>query len=93
LRNAIVVVDRVQRRGIVVLRLSLVQALELRKPLLLCALAHGAQHVPNRLVADGRDADLFAGLHELENHVRARERLAGARRPLDRQHPVVELEC
>ena len=72
--------------------LAFVQALEIREPLLRRALAHGAQHVANRLVADGRDADLLPGLHELENHVRAREGLAGAGRTLNRQHAVVELE-
>ena len=91
-RDAIVVVDGVQRLGVVVFRLAFVQALKIREPLLCRALADGAQHVADRLVADGRDADFLAGLHELENHVRARERLAGAGRALDRQHAVVELE-
>jgi hypothetical protein len=43
-------------------------------------------------VTDGRDADLLPGLHELENHVRARERLARAGRTLNRQHAVVQIE-
>ena len=90
--DAVVVVDRVQRLGVVVLRLAFVQALKVRVALLLGALADRAQHVADRLVADGRDADFLPGLHELENHVRARERLAGAGRALDRQHAVVELE-
>ncbi len=36
---------------------------------------------------------LLPGLHQLENHVRARERLAGTGRTLDRQHAAVELEA
>ena len=70
-RNAIVVVDRVQRLGVVVLRFAFVQALEVREALLGRVLADRAQHVADRLVADGRDADLLPGLHELENHVRS----------------------
>jgi hypothetical protein len=43
--------------------------------------------VPNR-----RHTDFLAGLEQLENHVRARERFAGAGRALDRQHAVLELK-
>ncbi len=81
------------RLGIAVLRIALVQALEAAELLLLGEVADGAQQRADRLVAHRRDADPLTRLHELENHVCAREGLAGAGWPLDRQHAAVELEA
>ena len=51
---------------------------------------HLVEKVANDLVAVGGDADLLASLHQRTNHARASVRLAGAWRPLDREHAALE---
>ena len=48
------------------------------------------EQVVDRLVARGRDADAPAAADEIHDDPRARPRLAGARRTLDRQDAFIE---
>ncbi len=75
------------------------------KPVIFAALLHAAnlrntffdsrhqnflKQFANDLVAERSHADFFALLDELANHARTSERLAGARRSLDREDGAIE---
>lgn len=48
------------------------------------------QEVSDHGMADGRDADGLSLTHEIDDDPRAEVRLAGPRRPLDREHATVK---